>query len=247
MAALVAPVQIIVGDLHGLNTFEHQPAKIAAIEGHFETQSGAPFLFFGLPDMAAEKTRYQLAVPKLGSLLLTHDPNGIVRGLKDWLPQDRPNAPIVFFSFRFMVGIGFLMAGLGLLSLISRWRGTLYRSRFLHALAVAMSPAGFIAVLAGWVTAEVGRQPYTVYGVLRTSDSISPVDAAAVGASLIAFLFIYAAVFGAGTFYILRLMLKRPELHEPELPPDAPLRASGIMPGPAQEIAAEKTGGAHAL
>ena len=245
MAALVAPVQIIVGDLHGLNTFEHQPAKIAAMEGHFETQSGAPFLFFGLPDMAAEETRYQLAVPKLGSLLLTHDPNGVVRGLKDWPPQDRPNASVVFFSFRIMVGIGFLMAGLGLLSLVCRWRGTLYRSRFLHVAAVAMSPAGFIAVLAGWITAEVGRQPYTVYGALRTSDSISPVDAAAVGASLIAFLFIYTAVFGAGTFYILRLMLKRPELHEPELPSDEPLRAAGIMPGPAREIAAEHIGARH--
>ena len=127
------------------------------------------------------------------------------------------------------------MVGLGLLSLVCRWRGTLYRSRFLHVAAVAMSPAGFIAVLAGWITAEVGRQPYTVYGALRTSDSISPVDAAAVGASLIAFLFIYTAVFGAGTFYILRLMLKRPELHEPELPSDEPLRAAGIMPGPARE------------
>jgi cytochrome bd ubiquinol oxidase subunit I len=137
------------------------------------------------------------------------------------------------------------MAGLGLLSLLYRWRGTLYRSRFLHAAAVAMSPAGFIAVLSGWITAEVGRQPYTVYGALRTSDSISPVDAAAVGASLIAFLFIYTAVFGAGTFYILRLMLKRPELHEPELPSDEPLRAAGIMPGPAREIAAEHIGARH--
>jgi cytochrome d ubiquinol oxidase subunit I len=245
MAALVAPLQIIVGDLHGLNTFEHQPAKIAALEGHFETQSGAPFLFFGLPDMAAEKTRYQLAVPKLGSLLLTHDPNGVVRGLKDWPPQDRPNAPIVFFSFRIMVGIGFLMAGLGLLSLWHRWRGTLYRSTVLLGMAVAMSPAGFIAVLAGWVTAEVGRQPYTVYGVLRTSDSISPVDAAAVSASLIAFLLVYTAVFSAGAFYIVRLVLKRPELHEPPLPPDEPLRAAGIMPGPVREIAAEQTGGSH--
>jgi cytochrome d ubiquinol oxidase subunit I len=245
MAALVAPLQIIVGDLHGLNTFEHQPAKIAAMEGHFETQSGAPFLFFGLPDMAAEETRYQLAVPKLGSLLLTHDPNGIVRGLKDWPPQDRPSAPIVFFSFRIMVGIGFLMAGLGLLSLWHRWRGTLYRSRVLHGIAVAMSPAGFIAVLAGWVTAEVGRQPYTIYGALRTSDSISPVDAVAVSASLIAFLFIYTAVFSAGAFYIVRLVLKRPELHEPELAPDEPLHAAGIMPGPAREIAAEQTGGSH--
>jgi cytochrome d ubiquinol oxidase subunit I len=236
MAAIVAPLQIVVGDMHGLNTFEHQPAKIAAIEGHFETESGAPFYLIGLPDMAAEQTRYAVAIPKLGSLLLTHDLNGTVQGLKAWAPADRPNAAIVFWSFRIMVGLGFLMAGLGLYSLWQRFRGRLYASRGLQIMAVVMAPAGFIAVLAGWVTTESGRQPYTVYGLLRTSDSLSPIDAPAVGSSLLAFILVYLAVFGAGIFYMLRLMLKRPELLEPGLPPDEPTRAAGITPGPAQEI-----------
>ena len=236
MAALVAPLQIVVGDLHGLNTFEHQPAKIAAIEGHFETEAGAPFYLIGLPDMAAEQTRYAIEIPKLGSLLLTHDFNGTVQGLKAWASADRPNAAIVFWSFRIMVGLGFLMAAVGLYSLWQRYRGRLYASRGLKIMSVVMAPAGFIAVLAGWVTTESGRQPYTVYGLLRTSDSLSPIDAPAVGSSLFAFILVYLAVFGAGIFYMLRLMLKRPELSEPGLPPDEPTRAAGITPGPAQEI-----------
>ena len=126
MAAIVAPLQIVVGDLHGLNTFEHQPAKIAAIEGHFETQTGAPFYVFGLPDMVAEQTKYAVAIPKLGSLLFTHDLNGRVQGLKDWPPSERPNSALVFWSFRLMVGLGFLMAGLGLFGLWQRYRGRLY-------------------------------------------------------------------------------------------------------------------------
>jgi cytochrome bd ubiquinol oxidase subunit I len=236
MAAVVAPLQIVVGDLHGLNTFAHQPAKIAAMEGHFETEAGAPFYLVGLPDMAAETTRYALAIPKLGSLLLTHDANGTVRGLKEWPSQDRPNAPLVFWSFRIMVGLGFLMAGLGLFGLWQRYRGRIYTSRPLLRMAVVMAPSGFIAVLAGWTTTESGRQPYTVYGLLRTSESVSPVDAPAVGASLLAFVLVYTAVFGAGVFYMLRLMLKRPEMFEPGLPREEPTRAAGITPGPAQEI-----------
>jgi cytochrome d ubiquinol oxidase subunit I len=243
MAAFVAPLQIVVGDLHGLNTFEHQPAKIAAMEGHFETQSGAPFYLFGLPDMVAEKTRYAVAIPKLGSLLLTHDANGTVQGLKEWPPADRPNAPLIFWSFRLMVGIGFLMAALGLLSLWHRWRATLYTSRLLHWMALVMAPSGFIAVLAGWTTTESGRQPYTVYGLLRTSESVSPVDALAIGSSLIAFVLVYLAVFGAGTVYMLRLMTKRPQRFEPGLPPEEPTRAAGITPGPAQEIEGAGLGG----
>jgi cytochrome d ubiquinol oxidase subunit I len=236
MAAIVAPLQIVVGDLHGLNTFEHQPAKIAAIEGHFETKAGAPFYLIGLPDMAAEQTRYAIEIPKLGSLLLTHDLNGTVQGLKAWAPADRPNAAIVFWSFRIMVGLAFLMAAVGLYSLWQRYRGRLYASRGLQIMSIVMAPAGFIAVLAGWVTTESGRQPYTVYGLLRTSDSLSPIDAPAVGSSLFAFILVYLAVFGAGIFYMLRLMLKRPELSEPGLPPNEPTRAAGITPGPAQEI-----------
>jgi cytochrome d ubiquinol oxidase subunit I len=236
MAAVVAPLQILVGDLHGLNTYEHQPAKIAAMEGHFETEAGAPFYIVGLPDMAAEETRYALAIPKLGSLLLTHDLNGTVRGLKEWPITERPNSTLLFWSFRIMVAIGFLMAGLGLFALVQRYRGRLYSSAALHWIAVAMAPSGFLAVIFGWITTEVGRQPYTVYGLLRTSDSVSPVDAPAVGASFLAFLFVYTAVFGAGTFYILRLMAKPPEIAEPGLPRREPTRAAGIMPGPAQEI-----------
>jgi cytochrome d ubiquinol oxidase subunit I len=214
MAALVAPVQIVAGDLHGLNTLQHQPAKIAAMEGHFETQRGAPLLLFGLPDMAAETTRYAVEVPRLGSLILTHDWNGELKGLKEWPRQDRPNAAILFWSFRVMVGIGVLMVLLGLWSLLGRWRGTLYAWPWLHRFALAMGPAGFIAVIAGWITTEAGRQPYTIYGLMRTSESVSPVATPAVATSLAAFAIVYFAVFGAGIFYLIRLMRRSPAASE---------------------------------
>ena len=235
MAAIVAPIQIVAGDLHGINTFEHQPAKIAAMEGHFETHAGAPLILFGMPNMKEERTDYALSIPKLGSLILTHSLDGVVKGLKEWPPAERPNALIVFWSFRVMVAIGFAMLGLGLWSLWLRWRGQLYETPMMHRAALLMGPAGFAAVLAGWITTEVGRQPYTVYGLLRTAESVSAVDAAAVGASLVAFILVYFALFGAGTFYILRLMNKPPHPGEEDLPPDEPLRASGIMPAPAME------------
>ncbi len=220
MAAIVAPVQIVAGDFHGLNTLEHQPAKIAAMEGHFETRTGAPLILFGLPDMQAEETKYAVEIPKLGSLILTHEWDGEVQGLKDWAPEDRPYAPLVFWSFRIMVALGFAMVGLGLWSLWLRYRDALYDAPWMHRAALAMGPSGFIAVLAGWITTEAGRQPWTVYGLLRTQDSLSPVDAQAVGASLIAFVVVYFAVFGAGTFYLLRLMHRAPEA-PPEDPDDA--------------------------
>ncbi len=218
MAALVAPVQAVVGDFHGLNTLAHQPAKIAAIEGHFETGRGVPLILFGWPDMAAETTRWAVEVPKLGSLILTHEWDGEIRGLKEWPPADRPNAAIVFWSFRIMVGMGVLMVALGVWSLVCRATGALYRARWLHRFAVAMGPAGFVAVLAGWITTEVGRQPWTVYGLMRTSESVSPVAAPAVATSLAAFAIVYFAVFGAGVFYLLRLMRKAPVAGEP--PPE---------------------------
>jgi cytochrome d ubiquinol oxidase subunit I len=234
MATLVAPVQIVAGDLHGLNTFEHQPAKIAAMEGHFETQRGAPLILFGMPDMAAERTDYALAIPKLGSLILTHDLDGEVQGLKAWPPQDRPYAPLVFWSFRVMVGLGLLMALFGLVGAGLRWRGGLYTSDWFQRCAVAMAPSGFVAVLAGWITTEVGRQPYTVYGLLRTADSVSPVAAPAVATSLMAFVVIYTVVFGAGIYYLLRLMRRPPQPIEPELE-HIPIRTAGITPAPALE------------
>jgi cytochrome d ubiquinol oxidase subunit I len=188
MAAVVAPLQIVVGDLHGLNTFEHQPAKVAAMEGHFEAeQRGAPLILFGWPDMTAGETRHALAIPKLGSLILTHDPDGVVRGLKSWPREEWPRVPIVFWSFRLMVGLGLLMAAAGAVGLWLRWRGRLYESRAFARFSLLMGPSGFVALLAGWFVTETGRQPYTVYGLLRTIDSVSPVAAPAVAASLLAF------------------------------------------------------------
>jgi cytochrome d ubiquinol oxidase subunit I len=242
MAAIVAPIQIFVGDQHGLNTFEHQPAKVAAMEGHFETQAGAPLILFGWPDMEAKTTRYAIEIPRLGSLILAHDWNGVVRGLKEWPREDRPNALIVFWSFRIMVGLGLLIAALGLWSLWLRWRGGLYDSRLMHRAAILMGPMGFAAVLAGWITTEVGRQPYTVYGLLRTSESVAPVSAEFVATSLIAFIIVYFAVFGAGVFYILRLMSKAPVPHETDALEAGPLRASGIAPAPAMEASGELPG-----
>jgi cytochrome d ubiquinol oxidase subunit I len=236
MAALVTPVQIFVGDLHGLNTLEYQPAKIAAMEGHYETHTdGAPLILFGIPDDEAETTHFALEIPKLGSLILTHEWDGAIQGLKEWAREDRPPAIIPFFTFRIMVGIGFLMLGLGLWSLWERWRGNFYTNKTLHRAALVMGPSGFVAVLAGWFTTEVGRQPYTVYGMLRTSDSLSPVDAPAVGASLLAFIIVYFLVFGAGTFYLLRLMRRPPVIAEDLELDKGPHRAAGITPGPAQE------------
>lgn len=234
MATLVAPVQILAGDAHGLNTLAHQPAKIMAMEGHYRSHpDGAPLILFGLPDQAAGEVRAQVAIPKLSSLILKHDPNAPLAGL-DTIPRaDWPYVPIVFWSFRVMVGIGLAMAGLGALTLLARLRGRLYDWRPLHRLALAMGPMGFVAVLAGWVTTEVGRQPYTVYGLLRTSHSAAPLEAPAVAASLAAFAVVYFAVFGAGLFYILRLMSHAPQPHEPGLPGRAPIRAAGITPGPA--------------
>src|SRR5688572_21540795 len=229
MAALVVPIQIFVGDQHGLNTYEHQPQKIAAIEGHYDTHDGAPLILIGWPDDAAEKTHVLLEIPYLGSLLLEHSFDGEVKGLKEFPPGERPPALIPFWTFRIMVGIGFLMLGVGLWSLWARWRKTLYTSKWLHRAAMVMAPSGFVAVLAGWYTTEVGRQPYTVYGHLRTADSLSNVDAEAIGASLIAFIIVYFVVFGAGVFYMLRLMARGPDAGEAQLD-EGPTRTAGITP-----------------
>jgi cytochrome d ubiquinol oxidase subunit I len=231
MATVVAPIQIAAGDAQGVNTLQYQPAKIAALEGDFETKSPDPLILFGWPDMAKERTDYAVEIPYLGSLILTHSLHGAIRGLKEWPPNERPNSPLIFWSFRVMVGLGFAMFAIGLWSLYLRWRGGLYDSRWLHRAAVLMGPAGFVAVLAGWITTEAGRQPYTVYGLLRTADSVSPIAAPAVGASLIAFVVVYFAVFAAGISYILRLMNRPPHPGEsPELE-KGPLRAAGVNPG----------------
>ena len=237
MAALVAPVQIFAGDMHGLNSFEHQPVKIMAVEGHYDSHpDGAPLNLFGIPNEREQRLDYAVSIPKAGSLLLKHDPNAPMAGL-DTIPDDeQPPVSIVFWSFRIMVGLGFLMFGLGLWSLLARVRGRLYDWPLLHRAAILMGPSGFVAVIAGWVTTEVGRQPWTVYGLLRTADSVSPLAAPAVAASLLAFVIVYFAVFGVGTWYILKLMAAAPHPGEtgPAQAEREPLRSAGITPGPAQ-------------
>jgi cytochrome d ubiquinol oxidase subunit I len=231
MAALVTPVQIFAGDAHGLNTLEHQPVKIMAMEGHYKSHpDGAPLILFGIPNSQEKRIDYAVEIPKLSSLILKHDLNAPLAGLDTVPDGNEPPVAIVFWSFRIMIGLGFAMLGLGIWSLWARWKSVLYNDTWLHMAAVAMGPMGFVAVLAGWITTEVGRQPFTVYGLLRTSESLAPVAAPAVAASLIAFVIVYFFVFGAGTFYILRMMGKAPgsaggkELHE------GPLRSSGITP-----------------
>jgi cytochrome d ubiquinol oxidase subunit I len=238
MALLVAPLQILAGDLHGLNTLEHQPAKIAAMEGHYQTQRGAPLILFGIPDDAAGETRYALEIPRLGSLILTHDWNGEVKGLDAFPENERPSAELIFWTFRIMVAIGVAMVGIGLWSAVARLRGRLFDDSWLLRAAALMTPSGFAAVLAGWITTEVGRQPWTVYGLLRTSESAAPIEAAAVGASLVVFVVVYLAVFGAGTYYALVLMARAPGAGKTG--DDWLTRSAGITPGPAMRQALER-------
>ncbi|MRI55274.1 cytochrome ubiquinol oxidase subunit I [Methylobacterium sp. DB1607] len=234
LVLVVAPLQILAGDAHGLNTLEHQPAKVMAMEGHFASHpDGAPLVLFGLPDQDAATTRYKVEIPKLSSLILKHSLDAPLAGLDSVPRENWPPVPVVFWSFRIMVGLGLLMLGLGLFGLVARLKGKLADWRPLHLYALAMGPAGFVAVLAGWTTTEVGRQPFTVYGVLRTADSVSPLAAPAVAASLVAFAAIYLAVFAAGVFYILRLMSEPPHLGESGPSPAEPLRTAGLAPGPA--------------
>lgn len=210
---ILAPLQVFVGDAHGLNTLEHQPAKLAAMEGHWETNydEGMPLYLFGIPDMQEERTKYAIAIPNLGSLILTHSMDGTVKGLKDFAPEDRPNSTVVFWSFRIMVGLGMLMLLLALTGVWLRKTGKLFESKWFHRFAVFMGPSGFIALLAGWFTTEVGRQPWVVYGVMRTKDALSPVSAEQVGLTLIIFVVVYCIVFGIGIYYMLKLMHKGPE------------------------------------
>jgi cytochrome d ubiquinol oxidase subunit I len=211
----LAPLQLVIGDLHGLNTREHQPAKIAALEAHWETQRRAPLILFAIPDPKAEKNHYELAVPALGSLILTHEWDGEVRGLKSFPPEDRPNPFIPFFAFRIMVGIGMIMIAVGITGAVLWLMGRLWTTRWFLRALVCASPLGFLAVLSGWFVTEVGRQPWIVYGVLRTADAVSPVPGGIVLSSLVLFVLVYGIVFGAGLYYILKLVQRGPD----ETPP----------------------------
>ncbi len=234
MAAIVAPLQIAMGDTHGLNTLKYQPMKIAAMEGDWDPSGpdGAPLILFGLPNMGQERTDYKIEIPHASSLILTHSWNGRVPGLKEVPAADRPYAPVIFWTFRAMVGLGFLMFGLGGFSLFCRWRGTLFRNRALHWAALLMGPSGLIALICGWMTTEIGRQPYTVYGQLRTIDSVSPIALPGIATSLAVFAVVYFVVFGAGVMIILRLMAKPPVVGERDIDKTLPTRTGGIHPGP---------------
>ncbi|HEX7816668.1 MAG TPA: cytochrome ubiquinol oxidase subunit I [Dyella sp.] len=211
MIVIVAPIQIFLGDAHGLNTLKYQPAKIAAIEGHWENKGdSSPLVLFGFPDMEAEVTHAAVEVPRLGSILLTHSLHGQIPPLKSFPKADRPNSSIVFWTFRLMAGLGFLMVLLGLWGTVLRARKRLFTSRLFLRFATLMGPSGLIALLAGWMTTEIGRQPWVVYGLLRTENAVSRHSAAAVSTTLAIFVVVYVFVFGAGVSYMLKLVAKGP-------------------------------------
>ncbi|WLI91597.1 cytochrome ubiquinol oxidase subunit I [Massilia sp. R2A-15] len=234
MIVIVAPIQAVIGDFHGINTLAHQPAKIAAMEGHWENRGdeALPLILFGLPDMQAETTRYAVEVPHLGSLILTHSWNGQIRGLKEFAPRDRPNSAIVFWSFRVMVGLGVAMIGLGLWGLLNRRGGAIFTSRAFLRAALWMGPSGLVALLAGWITTEVGRQPWVVYGLMRTSEGVSAHAAGPLALTLGLFIVVYFFVFGVGIAYVFRLVKDGPRHF------DASRAADGALGTPSRPLSA---------
>jgi len=211
LLTVLVPLQVLIGDLHGLNTREYQPAKLAAIEANWETQSRMPLLLFAWPDEDAERNRFELGIPALGSVIIAHDADGVVRGLKEWKPEDRPPVAMPFFSFRIMVGIGFAMVALVICSWWAWRRGGFADSRGFLKLCELASPLGFVAVIAGWVTTETGRQPWVVYGLMRTRDAVTPSLAGGdVLVSLAVYVIAYIAIFGAGGYFLVRFLRAGP-------------------------------------
>jgi cytochrome d ubiquinol oxidase subunit I len=208
MAIFVAPMQLLVGDAHGLNTLRHQPAKIAAMEGLWQSSSSVPLLLFALPDQAKKKNTAEVGIPNLASLILTHNFNGEIKGLNAF-GHDIPPVLPVFFAFRIMVGIGILMIFIGIASATQFLRHKLFDTRWLHIWWILMMPSGFIAIIAGWFVNEIGRQPYVVYHTIKTASGVSPaILGPQVAWSLLAFVIMYAFIFGAGSFYIAKLISK---------------------------------------
>jgi cytochrome bd ubiquinol oxidase subunit I len=236
--AIAVPLQIFVGDLSGLEVHQYQPVKLAAIEGHWETHRGAPLILFAWPNQSAERNEHEIAVPKLGSLIITHSLNGEIKGLKEFAPQDRPPVAPVFWAFRVMVGLGFLMLTLLVASAIQWKRGVLIDSRALLRWWTLMIPAGFIAVLSGWYTTEIGRQPFVIQGLLRTADAASAVNAASVKTSLVVFGSVYLFIFIAGTYYLLKLLRKGPQPVEDALRHPEDKRAARPLSVPDDQVEA---------
>jgi cytochrome d ubiquinol oxidase subunit I len=214
-AAIAVPLQILAGDLHGLNVREHQPIKVAAMEGHWETQRGAPLILWAVPDEDNERNTQEIKIPRLGSLILTHEWDGEVQGLKSVPPEERPPVAPVFYAFRVMVAIGFAMLLVVACSLVQWRRGVIEQSKLLLRAWMVLTPAGFIAVLAGWYATEIGRQPYIIYGLMRTSEAASAVSATSVWTSLLVLAAVYLFVFSAGIWYLLKLLRKGPQPIDP--------------------------------
>lgn len=214
MAVFIAPTQLLVGHAHGENTLHYQPVKVAAMEGNWERGTNKPLYLFGWPNEETETTDYAISIPGGASLVLTGSVNGEIPGLKDVAAEDRPPVAIVFWSFRVMVGIGMAMILTGIFAIILYARKRLFESRPFQLWCMAMMPSGFIAILAGWFVTEVGRQPYTAYGIIRTSESVSPVLGEYVALSLLAFIIVYTLLFGAATYYILKLIGKGPNAND---------------------------------
>ena len=203
IAAVLAPTQMFVGDLHGLNTLEHQPAKVAAMEGHWNTSGRVPLILFAIPDENARENRLEIGIPALASIILRHDPDGVIQGLNDFRGEHPPVAPI-FYAFRVMVGIGCLMIAFGLVGAWFLWRRGQLPTLMLRGLVV-MTFSGWLATLAGWYVTEIGRQPWLVQGVLRTAEAAGPVPAAAIASTLVMYLVIYALLLAAYVSTIYRL------------------------------------------
>ncbi len=235
LLTVLVPLQILLGDEHGLNTLKYQPAKLAAIEAHWDTGNRVPLALFAIPDEQNETNRYSIEVPLLGSLILTHDLNGEIRGLKEWPRDQRPPVAIPFFAFRVMVGIGLLMLAAVAASWWLRWKGRLYDSVWYLRVCEIMAPLGFVAVLAGWTTTEVGRQPWTVYGLLRTADSVSPsLTGSDVLISLVGYMIAYLVIFPAGILIMARFVRKGPE--ETETEAETEMIESGRPGGPVRAL-----------
>lgn len=210
-ATVLVPIQIFMGDMHGLNTLKYQPAKVAAMEGLWDTKTGVPLLLFAVPDPKAEKNHFEIAIPKLTSLILTHHLEGEVVGLKHWPKAERPPVSIVFYSFRIMVGLGFLFLLYVVIGNYLNFRKKLDRPWFLWACVLA-TPLGFVATICGWIVTEVGRQPYVIYGLLKTKDALSPVIPQAVFGSLIGFIITYTLMFCAFLYYFHLQIKKGPQV-----------------------------------
>ncbi|MCQ3942494.1 MAG: cytochrome ubiquinol oxidase subunit I [Alphaproteobacteria bacterium] len=236
LLVILAPLQLVLGDLHGLNTLKHQPIKVAAMEGHWDGSKPGDFHIFAWPDEKNETNRFAISIPRGSSLILTHDPNGLFPGLKSVPPSERPPVHNVFFAFRIMLYIGFFMIAAALFGALLWWRGRLFDTRWYLRIVAHSWWIGFVAVIAGWVVTESGRQPWLAYGILRTADGVSPVPAASILSTLLLFVFCYGIVFSMGIYYINRLIAKRPQgsaIEESEGLPSRPLAAAGRAAGEA--------------